>query len=337
MFKRILIAISAVALLASCNGDGNEQTENMPVITLSEGDVKGNTLTFNAKVENAFVAAYLCVAESEATPDATSILSKGRTVKLGEDVVETIYNLQFSTTYNIVLAAMDDDGNIKTANLVMTTGEEPTDVLVAKVDLTHKVFTFKVTPKNSEAVFYKVYSDGETATAEDVIATGVEIDAEKESEIVLDKLEKGSYFVVAAAKNGNTTVLSNKVEFAIVGAEIVPVQVSKVDAKLYNADVLLDIYPNDNSINVIRIDCYFHEGSTSCIGEYSFVDGKENPGEICKCHSYTSHKSNSRNYFTGGTLKIEDVGGGQHKITVKMTRDDEKIYDFTWTGTITWK
>ena len=119
----------------------------MPVITLSEGDVKGNTLTFNAKVENAFVAAYLCVAESEATPDATSILSKGRTVKLGEDVVETIYNLQFSTTYNIVLAAMDDDGNIKTANLVMTTGEEPTDVLVAKVDLTHKVFTFKVTPK----------------------------------------------------------------------------------------------------------------------------------------------------------------------------------------------
>ena len=68
MIRRFLTALSAALFLVACNGTGDKPKEIKPTVTLSEGSVDGNSLSFKAVVKNAFAAAYMCVPESEATP-----------------------------------------------------------------------------------------------------------------------------------------------------------------------------------------------------------------------------------------------------------------------------
>ncbi len=335
MIRKLLTALSAALLLVACNGSGDEPKENKPVIALADAGVNGNTLSFKVTVKNAFAAAYMCVPESEATPTSTTIFSKGIKIGVGTEVNETVYNLEWSTTYNIVVAAMDEAGNIETATLAMTTAEQPLGLLLQPTATTHKSFVFTLTPTNAEAVYYKMYKEGETATDADIIATGVSISASEATTVTLEPA-KGNYFVAALAKKGSEVVRAEDLTFSIAGAEVVSVDVKKVEAKTYDADILYDIYIQNSDINVIKVDCYFHEGSTSPYGEYSYSKD-ENAGAVAHSYSYTSFLNSSRKFFTGGTVKVEDAGSGLYKITVNMTRDDEKVYDFTWTGAIQWK
>lgn len=336
MIKRFLSALSAALLLVACNGSGDEPKEIKPVITLTDGGVEGNSLSFKVVVKNAFAAAYMCVPESDETPTSNTIFSKGRKFDVNSEANETVYNLAWNTTYNIVVAAMDEAGNIETATLAMTTAEQPLGLLLEATATTHKSFVFTLTPTNAEAVYYKMYKEGETATDADIIATGVSVSASEATTVTLDPA-KGNYFVAALAKKGSEILRADDLTFSIAGAEVVSVDVKKVEAKTYDADILYDIYLQNSEINVIKIDCYFHEGSTSPYGEYSYSKD-ENPGVVAHSYSYTSFlNSSSRKFFTGGTVKVEDAGSGLYKITVNMTRDDEKVYDFTWTGAIQWK
>ena len=335
MIRRFLTALSAALFLVACNGTGDEPKEIKPTVTLTEGSVDGNSLSFKAVVKNAFAAAYMCVPESEATPTSTTIFSKGRKINVDTEVNETVYNLAWNTTYNIIAAAMDEAGNIETATLAMTTAEQPLGLLLQPTATTHKSFVFTLTPTNAEAVYYKIYKEGETATDADIIATGVSVSGSEATTITLEPA-KGKYFVAALAKKGSEVVRAEDLTFSIAGAEVVSVEVKKVEAKTYDADIMYDIYIQNSDINVIKVDCYFHEGSTSPYGEYSYSKD-ENAGAVAHSYSYTSFLNSSRKFFTGGTVKVEDAGSGLYKITVNMTRDDEKVYDFTWTGAIQWK
>lgn len=336
MIKRILFAISTVAILISCNGNGNGAEEKVPSIVLEEGTVADKTISFFATVTDADFAAYLCVEANASTPTADQILEKGTSIRVGEKVELTEYNRKYNTTYHIVVAAMNDAGKTAVETLTMMTGDQPTSILLEAMATTRNSFKFSIKPTNSEAVYYKVYSKGETATDADIVASGTSVSAAEPTEINLE-LAKGNYFVAAVAKKGDRLVRAKDLEFSIAGADIVNVEVKRVEAHDYGTDVLFDIYMMNSDINVVKVDCYYHEGSSSIEGEYTYSD-KSSPEAGCVAHSYsyTTPTSGSRLYFTGGTVKVQK-SGNDYTLIVQMTRQDEKAYDFTWTGAVQWK
>lgn len=336
MIKKILFAITCALVLASCNSGTDENGGgSVPTITLAEGNVTENTLTFDVTVNDAVAASYMCVPESSSTPLAETVLQKGKSLRVGEKVSLTEYNLSHSTTYTIVVAAIDAAENVVSSTLVMTTAEEATNVTLTAKSTTNDSFVFVITPTNAQTVHYKVYSTGETATNADIMSTGISVSTTEATEVTL-KPEKGSYFVAAVAKKGDTIVRADDLSFTISGANVVDVVITKVEAKNYSTDILYDIYLDDIELNMIKLDCYFHEGSMSAFGEYVYSKN-EGYGVVAHSYSYSSSLSGARKYFTGGTVKVEDAGNSKHKITVKMTRDDNKAYDFTWTGVVQWK
>jgi hypothetical protein len=62
----------------------------------------------------------------------------------------------------------------------------------------------------------------------------------------------------------------------------------------------------------------------------------EGYGKVVHSYSYTSFNNSSKLFFDGGTVKVESAENGQYTLKVNMTRTDEKVYDFTWTGVIQW-
>lgn len=334
MIKRILFAISAAVLLVSCAGPSVEKGSK-PQISLVADEVLENTLTFSVSIKDALAAAYMCLPATDAVPAAETVLQKGKPINATEPALITVYSLAYTTAYNIVVAAMDEDGNVAIEILAMTTGEQATNVVLAAHALTYNSFEFKITPTNADAVYYKMYSKGETATNEDIIATGVSVDADKESKITV-KPEAGDYFIAALAKKGDVIVRAQDVEFYIKGVDILVPEVKRVEAKEYGTDILYDIYLQNSDVNVIKLDCYYHQGSTSPEGEY--VYGRdEDYGKVVHSYSYISFLSSSRMFFTGGTVKVSVAAGGQYTLKVNMTREDGKVYDFTWTGAVQWK
>lgn len=335
MIKRILLGIASVLILVSCSGGADEKAGSRTTIVFAEGSVTENTLTFDVTVNDAVAASYMCVPESSSTPSAENVLQKGNPVKVGEKVTLTEYNLSPSTTYTIVVAAIDDADNVVSSTLAMTTAEKATSVTLTAKSTTNDTFVFVLTPTNAESVHYKVYSSGETATDADIIATGISVSNTEPSEITLSP-QRGSYFIAAVAKKGDTIVRVKDLTFTISGQEIVPVVVKKVQAKNYTSDIMYDIYLDDAEINVIKVDCYFHEGSTSPFAEYVYSK-TDDYGVVSHSYSYTSFKDGSRKFFNGGTVKVEEAADSKYSITVKMTRDDNKAYEFTWTGIVEWK
>lgn len=331
MIKRIIFAIAAILFIASCKGAGDEVVK--PGISIQPGAVTDNSLAFDVTVTNASAAAYLCVAEASKTPTAEEVLRKGSAVRIGNKVTQTVYNLNYNTTYNVVVAATDESDNLVLETLSMTTAEQATGVILKAKSTTYKKFVFTITPANADAVYYKVYKDGETATDADIMATGKSVSNKEVTEVELEP-EKGTYFVAAVAKKGSTVVRAKNVDFVIAGAETISVSVKRVEYKDYGTDMMLYIYLNNSEVNVIMLDCYYHEGATSVGGTYSYSPLATPPaGSVAHSYSYASLLAGGRKYFTAGTVEVENLGGNQYKLVVKMTREDEKVYDFTWSGT----
>lgn len=334
MIKKILFAFVAALSFTACSGT-SEKDGSKPKITIDAGTVTEYTLTFDVTVTDAYAASYVCLAESATTPTEAAILSAGKPIRIGEKVSPTVYNLNPETTYNIIVVAIDDNDVITSSTLTMTTDIESTNVILQASATTYDSFIFTITPKNSEAVYYKMYNEGETATDADIMSTGVSVSNTDVSTITLTPA-KGKYFIAAVAKSGSKIVRGNDLAFTIAGADVVDVEVKRVSAKNYGTDILYDIYLKNSDVNVIKLDCYFHTGSTSAFGEYVYSN-KAEAGKVAHSYSYSSLLSSTRLYFTGGTVKVEDAGNAQHKITVNMTREDNKVYDFSWTGAIEWQ
>lgn len=333
MIKRIIFAFAAVLFIASCKGSGDEGVK-APTIDLAQVKVTENSLTFDVTVNNAFAAAYVCVPESSTTPTAANVMEKGTKInKIGTKNSITVYNLNYNTTYNVIVAAVDENENFVTETLPVTTAEQATGVMLKAKSTTYKTFVFTITPANADQVWYKLYRDGETATDADIMATGVSVSTKEVTEITLTP-EKGTYFIAAVAKKGSTVVRAKDIDFVIAGAEILSVNVKRVEVKHYGTDTMFDIYLNNSDVNVIKLDCYYHEGATSVGGTYTYSPSANPPaGSVAHSYSYVSLLTGTRHYFTAGTVEVENLGGNQYKLIVKMTRDDEKVYDFTWTGT----
>lgn len=86
-------------------------------------------------------------------------------------------------------------------------GVDPT-ISIEKVSATTNSITFRITPANGEKAAYLMV-DGETPSAEDIVANGTSVSASASSEITIEKLNPGVKYNVVAAIYGNEKYVSS--------------------------------------------------------------------------------------------------------------------------------
>lgn len=339
--KKIMTFFAAIAILSvsSCTPPATKTVT--PEVTVTAGEATETTLSFSVSTSDAFAAAYLCLTENEATPTAEDVLMKGKSIAVNKEVECSVTRLTDNTTYIIYAAAMSETEFALSNPVTMTTTEipaSPTATLSAG-EVEGKTFTFTITPAEAEFCAYKLYNQGDEATADDVLETGTEVAIDEPTEVELTDLSKGQYFIVAVAKNGETVSLSEKLEFTITGAESVIFTVDNVKGERYTGEAMLKIY--DADLNNLFVD-YYHGSSESGLpaGTYTwgyYPTSFDTPDAWKLWSYYTTMKVNDIDYeFTGGTATVVRHDNGTFTLTFDLNRNDGKVVDFTWTGQIEW-
>ncbi len=337
--KKIFLFLAALPVFA-CTEKGTDPVK--PEVAVTAGEVTESTLSFTVTSSDALAAAWLCQPQDAKAPTPEAVLADGKAVAANQAVACTATGLNDNTTYVIYAAAMNDDTFVLSTPVPMTTAEipvQPAAVLAAVGTGTYS-FSFTVTPSDANKVVYKVYASTEEASVEDVLATGTEVSATEQTTVELDGMTVGSWYVVAVAGNGKTNCMSQKLKFQIRGAETVGFNVTSCQAKSYGKDVLLDFY--DESLNCLKIDFYHGaSGETSLpAGTYKwgyYPESSDTPGNFELWSAYTYWNFNGTKYeFTGGTVTVSKQNS-TFTIAVNLTRNDEKVLNFTWVGVPQWK
>lgn len=339
--KRLFFVLAAAAAFAvsACNGPADEAVK--PTVSVTEGEVTEASVTFTVTTTDAVAAAYICQEEGAAAPTAENVLAKGKTVAVNQAALCTEVKLKDNTTYVIYAAAMNESEYVLSAPTRMTTVEIPPQpaATITAEGSSSKGISFTVTPTEAVKCAYKLYTDGQEATAEDVLATGTEVSATEATLVKIDDLAKGEYYVVAAVQNGNITALSNKLSFSVKGAESINFEVNKVQAQKYSGEVMIKMY--DANLNRIFVD-YYHgdKGVTFAEGTYKwgyYPTSSDTPAAMSLWSYYTEMEMNGTQYdFTGGTSTVKKNDDGTYTLSFDLTRNDGKVLDLKWTGTIQW-
>lgn len=203
----------------SCGDNTSPETGSKMKVSVTPGEAFETELTFTVASENCTNCAWICVKEGATIPSGTDIMSKGKSVFANTEASAKASDLQDNTTYVIVAAAMNADGDIVTSDQVkMTTLEREAQPVVELTTgaVDGSSYTFTLTPADAEECWYKVYADGTTSSASDIVATGVRVEGAEVQTITVEDLEDGIYFILAVAKNGDVVSgLSNKITFTI--------------------------------------------------------------------------------------------------------------------------
>ena len=217
--KKILFLLAAASVMFAACDPQNEEPK-AATVTVAAGDVTTSSVTFTVTSENATAVAYVCV--EGAAPTAESVLQSGTAVEANTTATVTVSDLKDGVAYTVVAAAMNELGAVLSNVETMTTTEIPANpqVSVAEVEASDKYFIFTVTPSDAAKCAYKVYAEGETATADDVLANGTEVSATSETEVTIEGLEDGTYFVVAAVEKRDKKVMSESLSFAISNLDV---------------------------------------------------------------------------------------------------------------------
>lgn len=216
-FSFFTILVSAILFIA-CGGENGPETGGSSLkVSVTAGTADITQLTFTVTSENAESCRWTCVEEGSAIPTAADILQKGKTTYANTSTEVTAKDLKDNTTYIIIAAAMAGDEMIASAPVRMTTLAKPAQPVATISDgaAEGSTYSFTVTPSDATKCAYKVYAKNESATADDVLANGTEVSATQATEVTVENLEDGEYFVVAAAQNGDVKSLSSKVTFII--------------------------------------------------------------------------------------------------------------------------
>lgn len=217
--KKLLYLTSIVsALVVTSCGDVTPESETKMKVSVTAGESFEDELTFTVASENCLNCAWMCVKNEASLPSDTDILSKGKAVFANTEASAKAQNLEDNTTYVIIAAAMDENGNMITSTPVeMTTLEREAQPAVALSAGAAEAdtYTFTLTPTDAEICYYKVYPDGATSSADDIVATGTEVSGTESQSITVEDLADGVYFVQAVAVNGEKKSLSNQVLFTI--------------------------------------------------------------------------------------------------------------------------
>lgn len=328
----------------ACGEDTPVPVSNLKV-SVTPGEATDSELNFTVNSENAVSCAWLCVKDGTSVPTGTDIMSSGKTVFANTASKAKAANLSDKTTYVIVAAAMDEEGLIATSEPVkMTTLEREAkpEVALSAGAAEGNTFTFTVTPSDAQKCYYKVYKDGASSSADDIIATGVEVEADKEQTVKVEGLEDGIYFVQAVAQNGDKVSLSNKVTFTINTAR------ETFTISVYKAAINPDLETNGCEW-IVRF--YFYDA----LGDYTAVaislKSPENGHDYLPAGSYIFGAESG--YIVDPEYSAYDgwygFVDGYCNVTIKdkkytfdvyLVRDDDGYYfanqAFTlqWTGTI---
>lgn len=211
------ILVSAILFIACGEENGPETTSKLKVsVTAGTADV--TELTFTVSSENVTNCAWMCVEDGTAVPSGIDIMSKGKSTFANTEAQVKATGLKDNTTYVIVAAGMDEDGEVATSAPVrMTTLVKPAEPAVTITDgkVDGSTYTFKVNPADAQKCAYKLYKKNENATADDVLSTGTEVSATEVTTVTLENLEDGEYFVVAAVQHEQKKAMSLKSSFLI--------------------------------------------------------------------------------------------------------------------------
>ena len=196
------LLLTVAAVLTGCKDDAVEVN---PLVSLSAVAETASTLTFTVTPENADACAYVCVESTNEIPDGAAILANGTAVDAKNMSTQTVSGLQGSTTYTIV-AAVKAGSVIKVSNsLQMTTQEGPSVFLQNEGGVTATSVNFSIEPQRAEACAYVCIEAGATVpTAEEIIANGQSVDADKKTVHTVEGLEPFTeYLIVGAVQSKN--------------------------------------------------------------------------------------------------------------------------------------
>lgn len=342
--KRLLYLIVACFTLYSCGNIDAEKTTSLKV-NVTAGEAFETELTFTVTSDNAESCAWICVEKGAALPSGIDIMQKGKAVFANTDASCKAQNLKDGVTYAIIAAAMSGDDIITSDPVEMTTIKKPVQpaVNLSSGFVNASSYSFTLTPQEAEECAYKVYPYEGTATADDVLNTGVKVSATEESQYTVEDLEDGVYFVVAAVRNGDKTVLSNKLMFTINTAlpeYTITVQSVKInpDLETNGRDWIVRFYFYDNvgEYSNIALNFVTPDNGHSYVPEGSYVLGAESGNKLDPEYTYHNHYSA---YFESGYCNVS-IKDKQYTFDIRLTRCDDG-YDFSgevfvlkWTGTV---
>ncbi len=125
MKKTLLVPFAAFLLALSVSGCKNDQQPAAdPDVTLTEGEVTLNTVSFTIASANATKVAYMTIVSGkEDIPDVNTILENGTPVGANEETGITVSGLEPATEY-IIAAAAENDGLTMTEPATITMSTE---------------------------------------------------------------------------------------------------------------------------------------------------------------------------------------------------------------------
>lgn len=341
-----VMGLFAACMFFACGEAAPENTEKMSVsVTAGTADV--TELTFTVSSENVTSCAWMCVEDGTAVPSGTDIMSKGKSTFANTEAQVKATGLKDNTTYVIVAAGMDEDGEVATSAPVrMTTLVKPAEPAVTITDgkVDGSTYTFKVNPADAQKCAYKLYRKNENATADDVLSTGTEVSATEVTTVTLENLEDGEYFVVAAVQHEQKKAMSLKSSFLINNA--LPTYTIN-PTRVYRSYV-----SNNGDDHIVRFNFIDNVGNTSNIaldfvlsGRHDYVPagtyqfGAESAPKLDPAYTTQNIYNQADGTFESGYCNVV-IKDGKYTFDISLLRSEDgsdysgHVFTLTWTGDV---
>lgn len=340
------VSLAAAFVISSCGEVTPDNTEKMKVsVTAGTADV--TELTFTVSSENVTSCAWMCVEDGTTVPSGTDIMSKGKSTFSNTEAQVKATGLKDNTTYVIVAAGMDEDGEVATSAPVrMTTLVKPAEPAVTITDgkVDGSTYTFKVNPADAQKCAYKLYRKNENATADDVLSTGTEVSATEVTTVTLENLEDGEYFVVAAVQHEQKKAMSLKSSFLINNA--LPTYTIN-PTRVYRSYV-----SNNGDDHIVRFNFIDNVGNTSNIaldfvlsGRHDYVPagtyqfGAESAPKLDPTYTTQNIYNQDDGTFESGYCNVV-IKDGKYTFDISLLRSEDDsdysghVLTLTWTGDV---
>ena len=207
-----------------------EETPVYPTVTLTEGEVTDESVSFVITPEHTTSVRYAVYPSGETLPTAEELLTPGTDLSgMPADATaadEYVVNgLSVGTEYVIIAAGMNNDGYSDLAQISMTTTIPEMSIELSFVECTSIEATIHIDPVNVSEVSFIVLSEESDIPEADYIFENGNVVGNQASDYTITDLEPlTSYIVVAAAKDlaGQNSMVSGSVEFTTDMPEMLP-------------------------------------------------------------------------------------------------------------------
>lgn len=350
MKKILLLTLSALILaLSSC-----KEEVPVPKVSVTAGEATETTLSFTVTPENAQSGAYLCVEGSQEISAAADIIANGVKFDVSNASTQTITDLKKGTEYTIMVAVNAGPHNVAATPLKMKTLDAvvPT-ITIEEGESFATSLTFIANTANATKAAYTIYTEGETPSAEDIIANGTEFNVGENVTVSIANLVAGTnYIIVAAATDGQVSVASEELEMTTTAGGSTD-GITEVTGRKWNRyNYGLNIYNNENCYAFLNIYLDTHApGGVLPEGTYPVMEytGELDPNsgepitpvessfiwDMGSLMTFDDQYYNTGNYTApkSGFVKVSHLNNG-YKIEVDITDTDGYNMKGTYEGIV---